>query len=90
MYGNRQRKEQSVDWMLKGLVKCSCCGATLIRSQTACPSMQCHNYAKGKCQTSHSLSIKKANTALISALEQAVKTMEFNFAPAEWEANVSP
>lgn len=87
MYGNRQRKEQSVDWMLKGLVKCSCCGATLIRSQTACPSMQCHNYAKGKCQTSHSLSIKKANNALISALEQAVKTMEFNFAPAEQKKN---
>lgn len=81
MYGNRQRKDQPVDWMLKGLVRCSCCGATLIRSQTACPSMQCHNYARGSCKTSHSLSIKKANKAVITALEQAAENMQFNFAP---------
>lgn len=81
MYGNRQRKEQPVDWMLKGLVRCSSCGATLIRSQTACPSMQCHNYSKGSCHTSHSLSIRKANHAIISGLEQAVHSLNFNFAP---------
>ncbi len=81
MYGNRQRKEQPVDWMLKGLVKCSCCGATLIKAQTACPSMQCHNYARGSCRTSHSLSIRKANKAVTDALEKAAKTMEFSFAP---------
>lgn len=81
MYSNRQRKDQPVDWMLKGLVRCSCCGATLIRSQTACPSMQCHNYARGSCKTSHSLSIKKANKAVITALEQAAENMQFNFAP---------
>lgn len=81
MYGNRQRKEQPVDWMLKGLVKCSCCGATLIKAQTACPSMQCHNYARGSCHTSHSLSIRKANKAVTDALEKAAKTMEFSFAP---------
>lgn len=81
MYGNRQRKEQPVDWMLKGLVRCSCCGATLTRSQTACPSMQCHNYSKGSCHTSHSLSIRKANDAVVSGLELAVKSLNFNFAP---------
>ena len=81
MYGNRQRKEQPVEWMLKGLVKCSCCGATLIKAQTACPSMQCHNYARGSCRTSHSLSIRKANKAVTDALEKAAKTMEFSFAP---------
>lgn len=81
MYGQRQRKEQPVDWMLKGLVSCSSCGATLIRSQTACPSMQCHNYSKGTCHTSHSLSIRKANNAVIHGLEQAVDSLQFNFAP---------
>ena len=86
MYGNRQRKEQPVDWMLKGLMRCSACGATLIRSQTACPSMQCHNYSKGSCRISHSLSIKKANNAVISGLEQAVGSLDFNFAPQQIKA----
>lgn len=83
MYGKKQRKEQNVEWMLKGLVKCSCCGATLVRTQTACPSMQCHNYAKGSCHTSHSLSIKKANKAIIEGLEQAANSLSFTFAPNE-------
>lgn len=87
MYGNRQRKEQSVDWMLKGLVRCSSCGATLVRTQTACPSMQCHNYSRGSCHTSHALSIRKANNAIISGLEQATETMQFTFDVKEQNKN---
>ncbi len=87
MYGSRQRKEQSVDWMLKGLLRCSSCGATLVRTQTACPSMQCHNYSKGSCHTSHSLSIRKANNAIIQGLELATRTMQFTFDVKEQKKN---
>ncbi|MDE6384584.1 MAG: recombinase family protein [Eubacterium sp.] len=82
-YKPYQRKEQSVKFMLKGLVRCSSCGATLVMQSTKCPSMQCHNYARGSCSTSHSLSIAKANKAVISALETAVNTLQFNIEPAE-------
>ncbi len=82
-YKPYQRKEQSVKFMLKGLVRCSSCGATLVMQSTKCPSMQCHNYARGSCSTSHSLSIAKANKAVISALETAVSTLQFNIEPAE-------
>lgn len=82
-YKPYQRKEQAVKFMLKGLVRCSNCGATLVMQSTKCPSMQCHNYARGSCSTSHSLSIAKATKAVISALETAVNTLQFNIEPAE-------
>lgn len=86
-YGKYQRKEQPVSWMLKGLVKCSSCNATLVMQSTACPSMQCHNYARGSCLTSHSLSISKANKAVIEALESSVENLQFNFVPKEIKKN---
>ena len=82
-YGAYQRREQPVQFMLKGLVRCSCCGATLTMLSTKCPSMQCHNYSRGSCQTSHSLSIAKANKAVIEALEEDCGSMSFNIEPAD-------
>lgn len=82
LYGRYQRREQPVQFMLKGLVRCSSCGATLVMQSTACMSMQCHNYARGTCGVSHSLSINKANKAVVSALEQAVNDLSFTVEPA--------
>lgn len=82
LYGRYQRREQPVQFMLKGLVRCSSCGATLVMQSTACMSMQCHNYARGTCGVSHSLSINKANKAVVSALEQAVNDLNFTVEPA--------
>lgn len=76
-----QRREQPVDWMLKGLVRCDTCGSTLVYTSTACPSMQCHKYAHGACPTSHALSIAKANRAVIAALESCAASMSFPIAP---------
>lgn len=81
-----QRKCQPVQFMLKGLVRCSNCGATLVMQSTKCPSMQCHNYARGSCDVSHSLSIRKANKAVIDALENAIKTLDFEIMPATTES----
>ena len=63
--------------MLQGLVRCSACGATLCRS-SAQNSVQCYAYAHGKCTTSHSISIKKLNASVFSALEKCSLTGEFN------------
>lgn len=86
-YTRYQRREQPVQFMLKGLVRCSSCGATLVMQSTKCPSMQCHNYARGSCKLSHSLSIAKANKAVISALETAISTLQFNIEPTESKIN---
>lgn len=83
MYGRYQRPQQPVDWMLKGLMRCSACGSTLVYQSFACPSMQCHSYARGTCKVSHGLSIAKANKAIIAALEQAVAEQNFRLVPRE-------
>jgi len=75
------RHDQPVDWMLKGLVRCSACGSTLVYQNLACPSVQCHKYAHGNCTVSHSLSIAKANRAVIAELENCAVSDRFPVAP---------
>lgn len=85
------RPEQKVDWMLKGLMRCSACGSTLVYTSTACPTMQCHKYAHGQCRLSHSLSVAKADRLVIAYLEQCVATLSFPVAPpAAPEATDTP
>ena len=83
-----QRQNQNVDFMLKGLLRCGNCGATLVHLSTACPSVQCHNYSGSRgCNVSHSLSIKKANAIIIDLLKQAYENETFNIEPAEPKKN---
>ena len=65
------------------MIRCSACGATLILSgkNSPCPSLQCHNYAKGKCSTSHALSLRKANAAVLAGLQDAVDRLDFDMVP---------
>lgn len=77
-YGKYQRKEQPVQFMLKGLVRCGNCDATLVYVNTKCPAMQCHQYARGTCKVSHSLSIAKANKAVIEKIEECLETLNFD------------
>ena len=80
-YSKYQRREQTVEFMLKGLVRCSSCGATLCQCQKGF-SLQCHNYARGSCSVSHNISIEKLNRAVIDAISTAAATMNFNILPA--------
>lgn len=77
-YGKYQRKEAPKDFMLKGLVRCDSCGATLTKSSTASPSLQCHNYSRGSCHTSHYISMNKLNALIINSLKSAVSTLNFD------------
>lgn len=77
-YPKYQRPEQPVDYMLKGLIRCSNCGATLIKASNENPFLQCHNYARSTCKVSHYLSLKKANALIIQTLEQCLETQQFN------------
>ena len=81
MYAKYQRKEQPAQFMLKGLMRCSDCGSTLIMVNLKSPSLQCHSYARGTCKTSHSVTLNKANALLIKYLEDAVEKQDFNLVP---------
>jgi Mg-chelatase subunit ChlI len=84
------RHEQPASWMLKGLVRCSSCGSTLVYQALACPSMQCHKYAHGACRTSHSLSLAKANRAVIAELRSCADLGVFPVAPRKTEKGSGP
>ena len=81
-YPKYARSEQPVEYMLKGLVRCSACGATLAMSSTSSGkaktrSLQCCNYSRGSCQTSHSVLITKLNNAFVTALKGMLEMRQF-------------
>lgn len=87
-YPPRARKDAPIEYMLRGLVRCSSCGSIL-----TCASMtsgkdkkrclQCTKYTKGSCHTSHGITIQKITEAFISGMEQALKEKQFTFAPTK-------
>ncbi len=85
-YGKYQRPEAEKEWMLRGLLRCDNCGATLTRLSTKSPSAQCHNYSSGKCQISHCITLKKANELVIQGLEEAFNTLNFEVQPIMQDA----
>ena len=85
VYSTYARREQPVEYMLKGLVRCSSCGSTLAvngvsgKNRTRC--LQCCNYAKGSCHTSHGITIPRIEAAVMEGLRQAVGTQTFAILP---------
>lgn len=86
-YSKHARREQPVEYMLKGLVRCSACGGTLtaggVSGKARVPCLQCCNYAKGSCHTSHGITVPKIEAAFIQALRQAAKEKNFKIIPRE-------
>lgn len=65
------------EYMLHGLVKCSNCGASLGMAANGI-SLQCIKYTHGKCNVSHSITIKSINEMVINGIEEAFKGKYFN------------
>ncbi len=82
LYGRYQRAEQPHEWMLKGLLHCGNCGATLVKSRNF--YVQCHQYTKGRdCKVSHCVSIERAEKIIVQALQSCVKNCSFTIEPTE-------
>ena len=85
MFAKYAKKEQPVNYMLKGLVRCSACGGALAaggasgKARVRC--LQCCNYSRGSCRTSHSITIPKIEAAFMEGLRQAVEAKQFNIVP---------
>lgn len=65
-YGKYERQGK-VEFMLKGLCRCSNCGATLVATQGG-KYLQCHNYSRGQCAVSHCISTSKITNAVLDRL----------------------
>lgn len=72
----KHSRQTPCNFMLRGLLRCSNCGATLVMSSNKL-YLQCHQYNKGKCQISHSVSISKINKLVINTIETAFETGVF-------------
>lgn len=80
-YSKHAKKEQAPSlYMLRGVFRCSSCGATLVRVNTKAPSLQCHNYARARCTRSHSITISRAEASLVDAMEYAINTLNIQIA----------
>lgn len=87
-YPKYARREQPIQYMLKGLVRCSNCGGTLIMGsaksgKAKISTLQCHNYSRGQCRVSHSVTVPKLETALLEGLEMALGEEQFNILPTK-------
>lgn len=79
-YRKYQRSEQPVDFMLKGLLRCSNCGATLVYTNKTDHGVQCHNYSSRRgCTISHNISLRKLEPIVIETMKAACDTLNFNF-----------
>ena len=87
VYPKYARKSQPIDHLLKGLVRCSSCGGTLAvngksgKAGTRC--LQCCNYSRGSCHTSHGITIPRIEAAFIEGLKQAVGAKQFTLVPTK-------
>ena len=87
-YQKYAKKDQAIDYMVKGLVRCSSCGGTLAMSSMVSGKnktrvLQCCNYTRGSCKVSHCILVPKVEDALIKGLEHIVETKQFNIVPRE-------
>ena len=78
----RYARQTPVEFMLKGIVRCDNCGATLVMG-VGKTSLQCHNYARGACKVSHSVTVKKLNAAVIERLKADFEQQTFTVDVAE-------
>lgn len=84
----RYAREDGKPFALKGLVRCSCCGATLTRQRgrpdsKGGPSLQCHNYARGRCPESHSIQIAKITASVLEQITEDFRRLDFGILTAD-------
>ena len=81
------RPENPDGHMLKGLLRCGSCGATLVKGNQYANdfSLQCNAYCKGKCSVSHFILASKANEIVLDGLEQCLANKTYTFAPRQQE-----
>jgi DNA invertase Pin-like site-specific DNA recombinase len=85
-YPKYARREQPIQYMLKGLVKCSACGgamamASAVSGKSKVHTMQCCNYSRGACHTSHSITMPRIESAFMQGLKQALGEKQFTINP---------
>ncbi len=85
-YPKYTKRQQPINYMLKGLVRCSECNGTIamasaVSGKSKVRTMQCCNYSRGRCHTSHSITMPKIEAAFMQGLKQALGEKQFTINP---------
>ena len=85
-YPKYAKREQPVQYMLKGLVRCDTCDgpmslASAVSGKSKVRTMQCSNYTRGRCHTSHSITMPRIESAFKEGLRKALKEKKFTINP---------
>jgi hypothetical protein len=86
-YGKYAKRDQPISHMLKGLVKCSACGGSLAvcgysgKAKVRC--LQCCNYSRGSCRTSHNITLPRIEAAFVEGLKESVGSKQFAIVPSK-------
>ena len=85
-YPKYAKRQQPIQYMLKGLVRCDSCDgpiamASAVSGKSKVRTMQCCNYSRGRCHTSHSITMPRIETTFMEVLKNAVKEKQFAINP---------
>lgn len=83
-----QKTNTSINHWLKGIIKCSKCGGTLVLNKARKNKnpiyFQCSNYSKSKCKKSHYISLKRMENTIINEIENVFKDkLDINISTTE-------
>jgi hypothetical protein len=87
-YPKHSRQDQPIEYMLKGLLRCSSCGGGIAMASAKSgkgkiSTVQCCNYSRGTCHESHASTMPKLESALFAGLHKALKNQDFTILPKE-------
>ena len=85
-YPKYAKRQQPVNYMLKGLVRCSACDgpiamASAVSGKSKVRTLQCCNYGRGRCHTSHSITMPRIESSFIQGLKKALEEKQFTINP---------
>lgn len=67
-YTRNAHRDHGIMFALKGLVRCSNCGATM-NMAAAYKGLQCHKYTRGRCDESHFIKLDKINEMVMDKIK---------------------
>ena len=76
MYPYKARAVARQEFALRGIVRCSSCGSTLVMSARN-TGLQCHAYSRGRCKVSHYINLAEITAASLSIIETLLETGNF-------------
>lgn len=75
LYGKKTKCKVKHEHWLRGLIRCDTCGSLIVKCNS---SFQCTGYTHGKCNVSHSITVKAVEEAILEQLKNDYRNKPIN------------